>query len=185
MEGRRSSKSPEKRSPSRTDAVAEIVQSFHSLFKSVDTFSKYTLRVFGVSGPQIWALRTVQDAGRITIGDLSDRMHLHISTVSGILDRLEKGKLLTRERSEEDRRTVYLKVTTKGTSVIDQAPEPPRAKLARKLARLGPREIASLLRGVRQLADLVEVDRIEATLSHEELGKQAVDPTRRPHVNGA
>ena len=177
-------KSSDRTPPSQSEAVAEIVQSFHRLFKSVDTFSKYTLRAFGVSGPQIWALRTVEDAGRITIGDLSERMHLHISTVSGILDRLEKGKLLTRERSEVDRRTVHLKVTNKGRSVIARAPEPPRAKLARKLARLRPREIASLLRGLRQLVDLVEVDRIEATLSVKDSRNQGTRAIGRPASNG-
>jgi DNA-binding MarR family transcriptional regulator len=160
-----------------SDAIAEIVQSFHRLFKSVDTFSKYTLRKFGVSGPQIWALRTVAEGGRITIGDLAERMHLHISTVSGILDRLERAKLVVRERSDEDRRTTYLTVTRKGMSVIARAPEPPRAKLSRKLARLGPREVASLLRGLRQLVDLVEVERIESTLSSEDSRARGKHPS--------
>lgn len=157
----------------RAAAQAEIVQSFNRLFKTIDTFSRYTLRVFGVSGPQLWALRTVAAAGRITIGDLSDRMHLHISTVSGILDRLERARFLARERSDADRRVVRLRITEKGRGIIARAPEPPRAKLARKILRLKGPEIRSLLRGLRRLVGLVELDRIEAFLQAEETRRQA------------
>jgi hypothetical protein len=62
-------------------------------------------------------------------------------------------------------------------SVIARAPEPPRAKLSRKLARLGPREVASLLRGLRQLVDLVEVERIESTLSSEDSRARGKHPS--------
>ncbi len=159
-----SQKASARGSVARTAAIAEVVRSFHRLFKGVDTFSKYSLRAFGVTGPQLWALRVIEEGRELTIGDLSDRMHLHISTVSGILDRLEKGRFVTRQRSASDRRVVLLKVTARGKAILARAPEPPRSRLARRLPRLSSGEIRKLLGGLHRLLDLIEIDRIEISL---------------------
>jgi len=49
-------------------------------------------------------------------------MYLHISTISGIVDRLETGGYLQRRRSTDDRRVVHLRLTEKGKRTILQAP---------------------------------------------------------------
>lgn len=51
--------------------------------------------------------------GEMKISELSQRVSLSNSTVSGIIDRLENQGFVTRTRSKEDRRTVYVKVTDK------------------------------------------------------------------------
>jgi DNA-binding MarR family transcriptional regulator len=47
------------------------------------------------------------------ISDLSSKMSLSNSTVSGIVDRLEKQDFVKRIRSKDDRRVVYVEVTSK------------------------------------------------------------------------
>lgn len=49
--------------------------------------------------------------GEMRISDLSEKIGLSNSTVSGIVDRLEKQGLVKRVRSNEDRRVVYVNVT--------------------------------------------------------------------------
>jgi DNA-binding MarR family transcriptional regulator len=63
-------------------------------------------------------------------------MHLHMSTVTGIIDRLEASKLVTRERSGVDARVMELRLTPRGRGILGRAPEPPRSKAARGLQRL-------------------------------------------------
>lgn len=121
---------------SRDAVLSESVELLHRIFQAVDLFSKKTLREFGVSGPQIWALRTIAREQALRMGDLARRMHLHISTVTGIIHRLEAGKLVARERSLEDARAYELRLTPKGRTILSQAPEPPRSKAARGLRHL-------------------------------------------------
>jgi DNA-binding MarR family transcriptional regulator len=64
-----------------------------------------------------------------------------MSTVTGIIDRLEAGGLVTRERSSGDARVMELRVTSKGRSILSKAPEPPRSKAARGLSRLSGQEL--------------------------------------------
>lgn len=149
----------------RKEELAEVVQGLHHLFKAVDTFSRQMLRTFGVSGPQVWALGTIAQAGSLTIGELADRMYLHISTVSGIVDRLEERSLMVRERTEEDRRVVRLRVTRQGRLILQRAPEPPRSLIAKGLQRLSDRELQIMKSAVRQLTRIMGANRKAAGLT--------------------
>jgi len=125
----------------RQEALSESVEMLHQIFQAVDLFSRQALRDFGVSGPQIWALRAIDEGDGISMGDLAQRMHLHMSTVTGIIDRLESGRLVTRERSAGDARVMELRLTLKGRGLLAKAPEPPRSKAARGLQRLSPKDL--------------------------------------------
>jgi DNA-binding MarR family transcriptional regulator len=130
----------------------------HQIFQAVDLFSRQTLRDFGVSGPQIWALRTIDEGGVVSMGDLAQRMHLHMSTVSGIIDRLESGRLVTRERSSADARVMELRLTARGRSLLAKAPEPPRSKAARGLQRLSPKDLERVHSALLLIARAMDVE---------------------------
>jgi MarR family transcriptional regulator, organic hydroperoxide resistance regulator len=142
----------------RKDRLSECVEMLHQIFQSVDLFSRQALRDFGVSGPQIWALRTIGEAGILSMGDLAQHMHLHMSTVTGIIDRLETSKLVTRDRSTEDARVMELRLTPKGRGILAKAPEPPRSKAARGLQKLGPKQLKQVHSALRLVAEAMDVD---------------------------
>jgi len=142
----------------RQETLSESVEMLHQIFQAVDLFSRQTLRDFGVSGPQIWALRTIDEGGVVSMGDLAQRMHLHMSTVSGIIDRLESGRLVTRERASADARVMELRLTARGRTVLSKAPEPPRSKAARGLQRLSPKELHHVHTALLLIARVMDVD---------------------------
>ncbi len=140
------------------EVLQETVRTLHGLFQHVDLFSRRMLRDFGVSGPQLWALRTIADRKNLTIGELAALMFLHISTVSVLLDRLEERGLVERERSAPDRRVVRLRVTSAARRILYRAPEPPRSQLTRGLQDLSMRERRRMRDHVRRLARLMGMD---------------------------
>jgi len=142
----------------RKERLAESVEMLHRIFQVVDLFSRQTLRDFGVSGPQIWALRSIELGGVVSMSDLAQGMHLHMSTVTGIIDRLEAGKLVTRERSEADARVMEIRLTARGKSILAKAPEPPRSKAARGLQRLTPKELKQVHSSLLLIARAMDVD---------------------------
>ena len=141
----------------RAAALSETVELLHRIFQAVDLFSKKVLRDFGVSGPQVWALRTIASSKVVSMGVLAQRMHLHMSTVTGIIDRLEAGNLVLRERSRRDARIMELRVTPKGRAILAKAPEPPRSKAARRLGRLPPGELRRVQAALHVLARAMDV----------------------------
>ena len=63
--------------------------------------------------PQALVLTVLGEDGPLPISALAERTGSANSTVSGIVDRLEKLDLARRERSEADRRVIYVTATDK------------------------------------------------------------------------
>ena len=63
--------------------------------------------------PQALVLTVLGEDGPVPISALAERTGSANSTVSGIVDRLEKLELARRERSGEDRRVIYVAATAR------------------------------------------------------------------------
>lgn len=152
--------------PARTDrvrAITEIVNDLRRIFKAIHEYSRKSLKEFGVTGPQLWALHVLRDGGALGVGELARRMYLHISTVSAVVDRLEARGLVRRQRGERDGRQVDVRLTSKGKALLRRAPEPAQGKLLHGLERLTVREVLHLHEAIGHLVTLMEADRVEAT----------------------
>lgn len=89
------------------DAIKTLKQIMKTLKKAVEADYKE----LQLTGPQGFMLGTLACNDPMKISDLSEKMALSNSTVSGIVDRLEKQGLVERSRSAQDRRVVMVKVT--------------------------------------------------------------------------
>jgi len=70
---------------------------------------------FSVTLPQFDALSELERAGKqLTMSELSKELMVSNGNVTGIVDRLEKSGLVTRNRAEHDRRLQYIELTPKG-----------------------------------------------------------------------
>jgi DNA-binding MarR family transcriptional regulator len=71
--------------------------------KNVDHF----LRDFKLTKPQLQVIGEIY-MERKTIGQITDAIHLSYSTVSGVIDRLERDGWISRIRDASDRRVVWI-----------------------------------------------------------------------------
>ena len=77
-----------------------------------ELFARYNLT------EQQWrVLRVLWSDGRISLADLSARTLLPAPSLVGIVDRLEKKQLVTRVRSQKDRRSVLIDATEQGRAL--------------------------------------------------------------------
>lgn len=79
--------------------------------------SKWMARRFGVTGPQRFALRVVGREPDLSAGRLAEILKMHPSTLTGILQRLERRGFLTRRVDATDRRRVRLELTPSGRAI--------------------------------------------------------------------
>jgi DNA-binding MarR family transcriptional regulator len=102
----------------------------------------------GLSLAQYNALRIVRGAGRAGVPTLAvrDRMIEEGTTITRILDKLEAGGLIRRERSEPDRRQVLCYVTEKGTRLLAELDPKVDAADEAAMAALGATRIESFIR---------------------------------------
>jgi len=71
-----------------------------------------------ITPPQFEALQYLIKEDNLTIGELSTKMYLACSTVTDLLDRMERNELVKRVKDENDRRIVRISVLQKGHDLI-------------------------------------------------------------------
>lgn len=87
----------------------------HRLYRA----SRTTYRELGVTAQQRFALSIIARFPGITPGRLTDALGVHPSTVSGIVKRLERCKLVSRQTDPKDARRWKLLLTDAGRAVAE------------------------------------------------------------------
>jgi DNA-binding MarR family transcriptional regulator len=75
---------------------------------------------WGLRPPSMGTLRVVDAHGPISQREVSERLGVHPSDMVAIIDQLAASGLVSRVRSEEDRRRYDLTLTLKGRAVMDR-----------------------------------------------------------------
>jgi DNA-binding MarR family transcriptional regulator len=84
---------------------------------ALQSASKRMAKSLGVTGPQRLVIRFVGRFPGISAGRLAKILHLHPSTLTGILERLGRRGLIRRRRDPDDGRRLVLALTRKGRSL--------------------------------------------------------------------
>lgn len=137
------------------EIVAEIIDNLRRVFQVVNEQSKKAERETGLTGPQLWAIKTIAQEAPIMVSDIAQRMYLHPATVVGILDRLETRGFVARVRSTEDRRVVRVELTDKGRSLLKKAPEVAQGLLVAGLEKLPGRRLKTIAASLDQMVDIL------------------------------
>jgi MarR family transcriptional regulator, 2-MHQ and catechol-resistance regulon repressor len=103
------------------------------------------LREYGLTSSQYNVLRILRGEGKpLPSLEIAERTIQIVPAITGLIDRLEKQKLLVRERSTEDRRIVYVEITAKGLALLKQIDEPISELHRRLIGHLSQRELKEL-----------------------------------------
>lgn len=101
--------------------------------------------------PQALVLTVLGEDGPMPISALAERTGSANSTVSGIVDRLEKLELARRERSESDRRVIYVTATEKYQELQQKAKTDVSGYFATVLNTMEPQEREMILTALEKL----------------------------------
>jgi len=144
-------------------AILGITQCLRRVIKSLQTYSKNVYRHFGITGPQLWVLKTIYQDGSLPLGELSKRMYLHPSTLTAAVDRLEKKGYVLRNRIKKDRRVINVQLTPKGSRLAKRAPKPIQGKMIVGLRKLEKDELHLIYRSVEKLVEIMEAEKVKVT----------------------
>jgi DNA-binding MarR family transcriptional regulator len=113
-------------------------------------------RELGLTGPQRLVLRIVGRFPGLPAGELAALLHVHPSTLSGVLARLEEGGWLARHVDPRDRRRALLGLTAKGRTLDRGAAGTIEAELCAVLDAGKTTDVEATRRLLRALADALE-----------------------------
>jgi DNA-binding MarR family transcriptional regulator len=111
------------------------------------------LQPFGMTGMQFAILKNLADGSVGTSADLCRLMHYDAGSMTRLLDRLEQKGLIRRERSEDDRRVVSLRVTSAGRAVLPRLRDSAASVTQRMLTGFTALEINHLRSFLERMID--------------------------------
>ena len=138
----------------------EIITLYRSIAKKFKTQLMNNIENLGFTWPQMMLMHVLHHHPNITLNELSKRLSLSKSTVSGIVDRLEAQGMVSRERPEDNRRTVRISLTSKAVKnggIKDTITR----HFAQALEKLEKEEIESIIYGLKKLEGLSDMDNDE------------------------
>lgn len=116
------------------------------------------LNDINITDPQFIALQHLVNNEQLTIGELSQKMFLACSTITDLIDRMEKSGLVVREKDEQDKRIVRLIAQPKGYDVVKQVLEKRREYLSEKLAGVSDNDKGILLKNLKYLYEAMTAE---------------------------
>lgn len=140
----------------------EIVASLRKIIRAVDLHSRRLTDAFGMTGPQLATLKEVARLEPTSPSTIARAVHLSQGTVTGILTRLETRDLITRQRSDTDRRSVVVSVSPKGRRLLDIAPSLLQDRFRQELERLEVWERMMILSTLQRVASLMGAEDLDA-----------------------
>jgi DNA-binding MarR family transcriptional regulator len=146
----------------RAARIADIVQGLRRIVKALHLYSQEVRGAYGLTGPQLWALKTLHRSGRLSVGALANALAVHQSSISLVLRRLEQRGLIRRIRGAGDRRVVHVELTRRGAATVAGTPEPAQGRLLHALDRMPAAQLETLRQAVDQLVAAMEVRDVKA-----------------------
>ncbi|MBW2028175.1 MAG: MarR family transcriptional regulator [Deltaproteobacteria bacterium] len=142
--------------PENEIVIKEIVGAIRRMVRAVYLDTSKMSRQFGLTGAQSGVLRNLVQDGPLSSVELSRRLHVTPSNITGIIDRLEKKGFVSRTRNSGDRRIVTIALTVDGEKLGRQLPDPVESKLISGLSDLEPLQVQNLRRALDQLLNLID-----------------------------
>jgi DNA-binding MarR family transcriptional regulator len=104
--------------PERLEPVADAVDAVRALLLTAYSFRQELAAALGVAVSDTFALSHLAISSSLTAGELAQRAGLAPSSVTAMLDRLERAGLARRTVLPEDRRSQQITLTDRGRQVL-------------------------------------------------------------------
>ncbi len=140
--------------------ISNIIDDLRRVHQAINDYSRAAVASTGLTAPQLWALKILNNTAPLKVSELARRMYLHPATVVGILDRLESKELLCRVRSKEDRRVVHLHLSELGKNLVANAPEVAQDMLTKGLDALPEEQFRCVEEGMKLMVRMLDAGRI-------------------------
>ncbi len=133
-----------------------IILALRKIMQQMDYHSRRLNKCYGLTVPQIVCLYEIHENGIMTLSSLSKKVYLSMSTLVGVIDRLEEKEFVRRTRDSKDRRIIYIDITEKGNEFVKAAPYLLHNRLHENLQVLSEEEQLTLANSINLLVNLLK-----------------------------
>ncbi len=150
--------------PEPRSEIDSIVETIIYLYTESRRLTKGLASQFGLTGPQLTVIKLLETFENLSLSSLSERIRAQNSTVTGIIDRMEREGLVRRDRSTTDRRVVHISLSEKGQKLAKQIQVEPMEIFRGALQGLSHADLRDLLRIMNKLQRYVRTHIAEGAM---------------------
>lgn len=152
----------------------EVLQQFRVIYGTMRQYFRTLEQCCGLPGSQMWILQEVERTPAVGVTELAQRLGIHQSTCSQLVDRLVSQGYLEKQKAANDRRRVGLILAASGRALIARLPGPAEGVLPAALASLPEVALKTLHINLAELIDhLQETDEQFARIPLAEMVRHA------------
>ena len=143
----------------------EILTSIRKIVRSINMESKKIEKDFDISIPQLLCLSNLSQcvSYQTTISNLMTLLSLNSSTVTGIVNRLEKKGLVARLPKIGDKRITNVALTAKGLKLVELSPNVLHNTLTLKINELPSETQEMISNSLKIIISLLDISNLDAS----------------------
>jgi len=134
----------------------QVLISIRRIIRAIDLHSKKLVQKHGLTVPQLIVLREINSWKEVNVGEIAKNVSLSSATVTDVLARLEKRRLVERRRSNTDKRRVEVTATDAGVKILESAPPPLQESFIEKFETLKEWEQTLILATLQRVVSMME-----------------------------
>lgn len=145
------------------DICDAVLTALRRINRAIDIHSRKLMQTSGLTGPQLLILQILKRKNAaIPIGELAASIDLSQGTVTSILERLLKKRLIEKMRSTLDKRKVYVSLTADGEAALAQSATPLQGHFVESFTRLQDWEQMLILSSLQRVAQMMNAPAVIA-----------------------
>jgi DNA-binding MarR family transcriptional regulator len=135
-----------RRSREVLDAIRRIVQALRESSREAEKRA-------GLSGAQLFVLHALEESPGLSLNELAERTRTHQSSVSAVVTRLTRERLVERGTAVGDARRAEIRLSARGRSRLQRAPRTAQERLIAAVDRLPAADRRTLAAALSRLVD--------------------------------
>jgi DNA-binding MarR family transcriptional regulator len=144
-----------------SDHTKQIIFSIRRLIQANELYTKELNKKYQVSAAQLNCILTLYENGPLPPSKIANHMMVNSSTVTGVVDRLEKKGLAERMRNSPDRRVITIQLTEAGKKLAQHAPPPIQQKIIDALKQTENAKKEQIVRSLNILTSMLDIQDLE------------------------
>jgi DNA-binding MarR family transcriptional regulator len=142
-----------------------IIIKIRRIVRSINIESKKIQRSYGVSVPQVLCLNFIKDQPNFQSNqkEIKNYLNLNASTVTGIVNRLERNGYVARLPKSGDKRVSNITLTVEGQKLLNNLPPLLQEELLSKLMNLPASEVMQIEDTLDKLINILDIHSVDAS----------------------
>jgi len=139
----------------KNQEISSLEEVLRQISYRMNYLTKNFLSREGLTLPRYWVLLNLRQRNGMCMGDLQEQILISAGSLTTLVDGLVEDRLVTRQRSEDDRRLVLLFLTSTGEELIQKALSYRHTLLSQAIVdgeHLFPGSLDDMLNGLGEIA---------------------------------